>query len=318
LETTSGILVHYYLDLDNHLIDAQLRNKCEVELLALYQEAAKVFDVDFVILAMPSQEGGYKEVWQFLDKNNKPITSVSAIAIVLGFFLSTLPSQSDRLTQQLTRLQIEEKQLQIKKLKKELHETGGQPSHDFIEEAVSVLRGNNKTITRRSNFYKSLTFNQDVKGLGIGNVNYGGGLIDGERPISRKDFPRFVLQTNKLPPIVDENALIEIIAPVLDEGPYKWRGLYQGTPIIFSMTDDIFKASVMAETVSFKHGTKIQCVLVVYRRLDETGEENITGHSVTVVLSVGDGVNFDETSQGHEYKQLSEEQKAQGEMFDFD
>lgn len=315
MNVSSGILVHYYLNGEEHLIDAQLRNKCEAELIALYQEVARIFDVDFHVLAMPPHEGGFKEFWQFLDAHNRPITSLSAIAAVLGIFLTHVPTENDRLTEQLTRLQIEEKQLQIKKIKKEFHEIDEDHSPALIDQAAKVLRGNNKTITRRSNFYKNLSTNHDVRELGIGTVAPDGRLTADEVSIARKDFPRFVLKTNKLPPILDEKAIVEIIAPVLDEGPYKWRGLYQGSPITFSMTDDIFRASVMAETVSFKHGTTIQCVIEIHRKLDETGEEVVTGHSVPVVLGIGDENNIEETSQGNDYKQMRKEQKAQGDMF---
>jgi len=315
LEHTSGILVHYYLRDEGHLIDALMRNKCETELLALYTEAAKVFDIQFDIQAMPPHEGGFKDFWQMLGDNNKSITSASAIIASISIFISALPSDNDRLNQQLTVLDIQERQLQIKKLRNDLQDVNEENKSNLIESAVKVLKSNNRTITRRSNFYKNLTTTPDVKKVGVGETGSDGMLINEESTVQRKEFPLFILKTSKLPPIIDELALIEIIAPVVDEGPYKWKGLYQGQPISFNMRDMYYKDAVMSETISFKHGSKIQCVLEVFRKLDEAGEEIITGYSVPVVIGTGDSATIEETPQGSEYKQISKEKKAQGDMF---
>lgn len=310
----SGILIHYYFKGEQHLIDAHLRNKREAELLALYEEAAEILGVDLTVYAMPSKEGGYIEFWQFLADHNAAITSASAIVAAVSIFISHLP-KSDKLKRQLTQLDIQEKELQIEKLRRELRDMEGEASQKTLDAAVDVLNGDNKAVTRRSNFYKSLSTSQDVQQLGIGRIGLEGRLVEDEVKVKRKVFPHFVLKTNRLPPLIDEDAVIELISPVLGEGGYKWKGLYQGQAISFKMADEDFQSAVLEKSVSFNHGTNIQCELIVGRKLDETGEVVITGYTVSVVMGIGDEDGVEETPQGREHKHSIAEKNAQGDIF---
>ena len=65
---------------------------------------------------------------------------------------------------------------------------------------------------------------------------------------------------------------------------FKWKGLYQGTPISFSMKDTEFRNSVLREEISFQHGSVINCVLNIHREFDEIGDVVITGYSVVTVI----------------------------------
>ena len=125
------------------------------------------------------------------------------------------------------------------------------------------------------------------------------------------------LKSDELEPVVDENAKIEIIAPVLKAGKYKWRGIYQEESISFKVKDLTFKADVLAGGVPFINGTCIDCVLIISRKIDECGVEQNSGYTVQVVTKVHDEKASVETSQGRKYKQ----QKAlaigevQGDLF---
>lgn len=314
MNPTSGISVHYYLKDGKHLIDSNLRNKREAELLALYHQAALIFRVDLNVYTMPPENGGFIEAWQMLADHNAAITSCSAIVAALSIFISHVP-KTDRLKNQQTQLDIEKKRLEIEKLRKELHKPTELLTQETIEAVCEILSTDNKSVIRRSNFYKNLAIHPDVTTVGIANIGDDGKPIEEETTITRNLFPRFVLKTNKLPPIIDERAIIEIIAPVVGEGPYKWKGIYQEQPINFAMLDQDFRAAVLNEGVPFKHGTVIECELNIFRKLDEAGEEVITGHTVSVILGIGEGINIEETQQGNEHKQARVEEKTQRDIF---
>ena len=109
--------------------------------------------------------------------------------------------------------------------------------------------------------------------------------------------------------------MIEIVSPVLKAGNYHWKGVYQGKPISFPMTDAEFKNSVLRREVSFQHGSSIECVLQVSRKLDEFGEVVITGYSVPTVIQKVDGEQKFETTQGRRYKTHKKFKEGQIDLF---
>ena len=122
-----------------------------------------------------------------------------------------------------------------------------------------------------------------------------------------------VLVDNSLPTETFDGATIEIVAPVLKEGNYKWKGLYEGEAISFSMTDAEFKNAVLLEQVAFQHGSCINCVLQIHRKFNEIGEIEITGYSVVTVLDKTDGGKTHETPQGKKhraYKKFVQDQRG--------
>ena len=81
------------------------------------------------------------------------------------------------------------------------------------------------------------------------------------------------------------------------------------------MQDSAFRDAVLLENISFQHGTKIVCVLVMHRELDEIGEIKITDYAVTTVIEKVDGDHAIETIQGKEYRHAKKLAKSQGNLF---
>ncbi|MFL9966598.1 hypothetical protein PQR02_37675 [Paraburkholderia sediminicola] len=159
------------------------------------------------------------------------------------------------------------------------------------------LQMDSKVVTRRSNFYKQLLTYEKVTAVGFLPV-----LVDRPVPdeaiIERSQFNTFIMQTNALEPEVRE-AIIEIVSPVISEGNMKWKGRSNGEVISFAMSDRTFKQQVFRTEVSFQHGDSILCVLETDRKLDEVGNETVTGYRVTTVLDKIDGSGtVHETAQG--------------------
>jgi len=212
-----------------------------------------------------------------------------------------------------TKLSIQEKHLNIAKLKKELE--AGNVNDDAVEGIIESVNCNLKVMTRKSNYYKSLNHCHKVSKIGISKLTISNKVVGDEFVVKRPDFLKFVLHSNELTPIVVDNAVIEIISPVLKEGNYKWRGIYNGEPISFSMIDRVFKHDVLNKKISFQHGTTIECVLKCYRILDEIGNVVIKGYSVETVLSNINGTNTMETVQGKRYKFNKEQSESQQNLF---
>ena len=112
--------LHYFLKDDSHAMDALIRNKCETELLAIIFEISDIFGIEVNIESCAYKEGGLKEVWEFIGRNNNQFT---LLIVLLTLILSRVPlsdPEQDVLTKEVTKLTIEEKKLSIEKLKREL------------------------------------------------------------------------------------------------------------------------------------------------------------------------------------------------------
>ncbi|HOY87234.1 MAG TPA: hypothetical protein PL131_12905 [Methylotenera sp.] len=222
-------------------------------------------------------------------------------------------SQDDEMDIALKQLSIEEKKLSIQKLKKELEV--GVPNDKTIKSAALSINNDFKVLTRKSNFYKQLDGYEKIKGLGINALTLEEQPTQVEKFIPKSDFYKYILSTNDLPDEVIETAEIEIVAPVLREGRYKWKGIYQDELISFNMGDSEFKDDVLSKQVSFQHGAIIQCVLKISRELDESGEIVTNGFTVNTVISKIDGEQVNETSQGRRYKLSKKFIEGQDELF---
>ncbi|HEY9100994.1 hypothetical protein [Chitinimonas sp.] len=312
MESVEKLELHYHLKDQSHSMDALIRNRCEAEALAAFLEIAKSLGITVSIETSAYTEGGLREIWDFIGKNNNQLTLLLAIVVLIFSRVPVAPvsdAQMDNLNKEIAKLTLEEKRLAIEKLKQELKENN--VSKETLNTGAAAIQENVKIAVRRSNFYKNLVEYGKVTGVGISPVIE----RDIENYVDKSEFHKFVLSTNNLPVEIVEPATIEIVAPVLKEGNYQWKGIYQGELISFSMADDEFKFSVLARQVSFQHGSVIECVLKINRRFDAVGDIVITGYSVSVVLSVSDGENKNETLQGARHKAYKKFLKDQGELF---
>lgn len=300
---------HYYLKELSHSMDAIVRNKCEAEALAVFIEASKILGIPFSIESSARLEGGIREIWDFIGKNNNQLTLLLAVVVLLFSRIPVSDPEMDPLNKEVAKLTIEEKKLTIEKLKRE--SLAEKQSSSTVYECVSILESNIKIAVRRSNFYRVLGDYEKVTGLAVTRL----APESPEYYVDKSEFSKFVLATNKLPVEVVEYAVIEIVAPVLKEGNYQWKGIYNGEPISFAMNDSDFKKAVLNRKVTFQHGTTITVVLNIHRKFDEVGDVTITGFSVSTVVSIADGVLETETVQGKRYKENKWFSESQGNLF---
>lgn len=212
-------------------------------------------------------------------------------------------------------ISIKERELNMELLKKQLEESGNNPEKIDIEKAAALL-GSHKVEKHKSNFYKNLTEYQKVTKISTTLLTPENKQIREPFTVDRTDFIKYVLTSSELPAVLDDNASIQIISPVLKEENYKWKGLYRNAPIDFYMKDKAFKNSVIAEGVPFKNGTSIDCVLEIKRKIDDTGEIYSSSYSVIVVILKHDEHVTVELPQGIKYMKDKREMSGQLNLFD--
>ena len=297
--------MHYHLRDGSHAMDAVVRNKSEAEALAAFLYVAQQLGVSVQLESAAYGEGGLREVWQFIGQSKDQLGWILAIIVLLFSRYPVSDPEMDALNKQLLRITIEEKKANLEKLKKELK--SGEATAATAERAAGLLEGDLRIATRRSNFYRNLINYDKVTGVGFTALDPS--ARPDESTVPRADFIKFIQTSNNLPVEPIEDARIEIVAPVLKEGDYKWKGVYDGQAISFKMGDEVFKSSVLQGDVSFQHGSTIECVLNVHRKFDEVGEVVITGYTVATVVSKIDGGSVHETIQGKRHK-LSKQRAA--------
>lgn len=310
--------LHYFFKDDSHTMNAVIRNKCEFELLHLMNEIADIFDVHVIIETEAYGEGGLKEIWSFVGKNSNQITIV---LLILTLALSRLPVESEDplepLKKEEIQLSIEEKKLKIQKLKQELKQEASVDIEEVIDEVIDELNSHIKILKHKSNFYNNLVHYEKITKISAAMLDDNYRKIEKEKTVLRKDFNKFILKTDVLKPEVDDEAVVEIVAPVLKSGNYKWKGIYNKESISFYLKDKDFKTSVLKGGVHFKHGTFIKCVVEMDRKVSSIGEIIISGHSVTTVISKYDDVESIDTPQGKQYLRNKKAKKNQLTVFDY-
>jgi hypothetical protein len=301
IKQANKIELHYFLRDETHTMNAFIRNECEKELLTIFKEVILSLDIVLDIESESFKEGGLKEIWNFLGKNGIQITLVLTI---FGLILSRIPVEN----KELVKLQIENLELdnelkrqELKKIKNEI-KTEEQLTEDVVERVLEILDKDYKIIWHKSNFYKKLSFYPKVTKLTTQRLNEQREPVEQEKTVERNQFGNFILRSDTFPPNLDEEAVIDIISPVLKKGNFNWKGFYKGDIINFEMNDQIFKNSVLNKEIEFINGTAIKCVFQQNRKIDETGLVKVVQSKVITVIEIITGENYVATEQGKKYK----------------
>ena len=139
-----------------------------------------------------------------------------------------------------------------------------------------------------------------------------------KREVIKADFSNYIMTSDDLEPDSDENAVIEIISPVLKKGKYKWSGIYNGEVIQFTMKSNEFKTLVQTGQVLFKNGSSINCHLLTHKKVNAEGEVKITGYEVILVNHYFENDKPVETPEGKRNRQIREAESNQLTLFDYD
>lgn len=322
---TSIIELHYWLKGDSHIMDAFVLNKCEWELLHLLKEIANINDAELIIETEAISQGSIKQ-WFHIKINPSTKSKIKSFAI--GSLFTLLFSDIPKMTveqifelfnknPEMEKLLVEEKKIEIegKKLDNEIKrqelEKLKMENAKILKDTLERVSSNTKVQKRTSNFYEELLKEERINGIVINNYLENTNNIQSTVEIKREDFEKYILVSNELDSTIDENAIIEIISPVLKKGKYYWRGIYNGEVLNFKMGSNEFKTKVQLGEIEFKNGTNIRCVLEKKRRINNNGEEIISSYNIIKVLEIYNQKEVTETNEGRLYRKKKEAEDSQ-------
>ncbi|MEY8252179.1 MAG: hypothetical protein RPR91_07315 [Colwellia sp.] len=305
--------LHYFLDDNSHSMDARVRNQCEAHFLTLAYEAIEILGFDLQIEAEASSEGGVKDWWKVFGDNSAQIAIVIS---TLALIYSVVPKEDKELVElqkQDLMLSIQQRKLALAAIKKDA--ANKVITQTSIESAVLLINQSNKALVAKSNFFKKLVGYNKVTQLGVAAANDKGEIVLPEKVITKDSFPKYVLKTQKLKPVIDDEAVITVAAPGILEGYQSWKGTYKDQSFTFKMNDVDFQDDVIAKKYRFASGDAICCEFYTHKKLDQAGEIVTTGHSVEVVLDYLEGDVVTQTHQGRAYRLTKKQRDNQHELF---
>lgn len=310
-ENVNRVEIHYYFSDESHSMNALIRNKCESYLLGILKEISSVINGRLLIETEAFAEGGLREKYVLKGKNE----FLRAFAASVFHFVLPVEVNIEKVVSEENKQETKQR---IEKLRNDLKEY--QRDNDYkidMENAAILFSSNLKIIKLKSNFFRQINNSEKVTKVSVRLVDTEGNYTSKANTINRKRFNTYMLVADTLKPERDEAALIEIISPVLKTGSYKWRGIYvqSGKTINFAMKDNDFKNDVISQSIPFKNGTRIECILESTRKMNEFGETVVTGYSVITVNKKVDDQVVVETTQGKTARKKKEVQMQQLDLF---
>lgn len=315
-KTANKLQLHYWFSDKSHTMDALVHNKCERELLEITKAMATICGAAVKMETEPSAKGGLKNWLTISPKSEKktPHRKITLInALVAASMITPVNASVQPVATQLLATWMQAKELteeQKELLKQELLQLQAEAKDKF-----TLVDQSNLIKKRRSNFYELLRKYQKVKSISIVVEDSSRKPCSEEQFVLRDGFRNFILVSDHLKPVVLENVLIEIVSPVLSIGKFKWKGIYNGSPISFSMKSDEFITLVQTGKVEFKSGTTINCTLEIEKKINSEGIEKITSYNIVHVNSYQENGKSIETTEGKQQKQKPEVTKRQLDLF---
>ncbi|MCF2219936.1 hypothetical protein H9Q08_11525 [Chryseobacterium sp. PS-8] len=336
--------IHYWFKDNSHTIDAITLNKSQHEIIAILQEIAKELEEEILIEIEPYAEGGFKQIFKVLSKQEKKsATIISAVVLstITAILITPLTKIAEKTTEHIIdkafedknkviidnkkdslelrklELQNENIELQNKKLIEQLNQNQIEEANAKIKNVSTRLENNLVIKKRRSNFYEQLSNYDKIDKVSFRIEDKNSNYIS-EDFIKRKNFNRFILFSDIIEPQIINNAKIEIISPVLKKGYYKWTGIFKNESIPFSMKSVEFKELVQKGDVEFKNGFTISCELQVNKKVDNEGITKITGYEVLRVDNYFVNDKPVETNEGKKHRKLKEAETQMLKLFRYE
>lgn len=321
------IELHYWFENDSHTMNALTFNKCEKELIGIISEVAKTFNISIDIEVEPLQEGGLRS-WLNIttkkigDENYSQISVKKALIIGCVAALLTTPISSTISEicthtinkrfedEELKIIEKENAQLENEKLKLEIELLKKECNEEVSKMNQNVIKA------KRSNYYKSLNNDKKVVKISATIEDTNNQTIGETQTVHKHYFNNYIITNNDLESEVHENAIIELIAPILKRGKYKWLGVFNNEVITFEMRSKEFKTMVQTGQVEFKNGFFIDCLLQINKKMDSEGLEKISSYKVKRINEYTVSDKPIETPEGKSYRKKKEADQQQISLLD--
>jgi hypothetical protein len=289
IEKSDRLQFHYYFKDNSHSINSILRNECEKEILHIYKEISDTLGLKLVLESLPTEEGGFKETWRFIGKNSVQITLIISVAAVI---ISRFPVENKELTQlQIENLKLDNeiKRKELEKLNLDFLQEEKELNQQTVIDSVELVNKNYKISWRKSNLYKKLSNYPKVDSVEV--LRYDEEQPVGKpRKIPRREFSKFILNTDDLPKLELEKVTIDVISAVIKQGKFRWKGFYNNEIINFLMDDFVFKNQVLKGEINFSNRFSLEVEMTQDRKINQDGNIMNTNSIVhKVIASVDQG-----------------------------
>jgi len=312
-----SIELHYWLNNKSHAMDAFIQNECETEFLGILKEIANTFNVQICVETEPLANGGIRRWFRIISKNESKkavITTALVTTLVVTIITTPIATVLSEVTKHVVDKFFEDPEIKaLEKEKLKLEIVSLKIDTEYKRQKLNV---NVKITKKRSNFFQKLDSSPKVNQISLTLENNEKNKISNELFVKKSEFKNFVLVSDNLDPETIDNASIEIISPVLKKGGYKWRGIYKGEIISFSMNSNEFKTLVQTGKIEFKNGSSIRCLLLINKRMDTNGEEEIVSYDILRVNEYFENDQPIETPEYKKHKQVLEAEKSQTKLTD--
>jgi hypothetical protein len=310
------IELHYWFEDKTHTMDAVVQNRCEYEFLGILREIATTFNAEILIETEPLADGGLKRWFKIISKeeNRKAVITTSIIvSLTTAIFITPITTSVAKITEKVIERIFEDEE--VKELEKEKLKLEVEKLRQDIQRYNIQLNQSSVVKKKKSNFYEALENYHKVNKVSFVVENNDKYKIEDEKVVNRERFKEYILVSDDLEPVEIDNAIIEIISPVLKKGNYKWLGVFDDTSIPFNMKSKEFKTLVQTGEIQFKNGTSINCFLVIKKKVDNEGLEKIIGYDVLRVNNYFENDKPIETPEGKHYRQKIEADELQLKLF---
>lgn len=310
------IELHYWFNDNSHTMNAIVFNKCEYEFLGVAKEIFQKLKVDVEIETEPLGEGGLRSWFKFKSNDKNALKVGVALFLITNVLGTPLTTTLEELTRMAIQSVFESEEVKQLKEQKKIAEL----KYDIAKieaETVRLSRSIDENVVKkkRSNYYETISACNKVEKVTVS-------ITDGyksnsyfQKEINKVDFPNYIMTSDEIEPDNDENAIIEIVSPVLKKGKYKWTGIYNGEVISFTMKSNEFKTLVQTGKVLFKNGSSINCHLITHKKINAEGEVRISGYEVLLVNHYFENDKPVETPEGKRKRQIREDEEKQLKLF---
>lgn len=310
------IELHYWLNDNSHTMEAHIFNKCEYEFLGIANELSKALRLSVEIEVEPLGEGGIRAWFKFKKKTKDALKIAVLIFLLTEILGAPLKTTLEYLTKEVLERIFEDPE--IKRLEQEKKRAELELDIAKAKAETELLCRDideDKIKKKRSNYYETASQSQKIERISVIATDADKDFDFIKKDILAADFQQFIMTSDDVEPDFDENAIIEIISPVLKKGKYPWVGIYNGEVIQFKMKSNEFKGMVLSGKVPFKNGSSITCLLVTNKKIDNEGDIKVTGHEVNEVYNFFENDTPIETPEGKRKRQKREEEESMLSLF---
>ena len=277
--------LHYFLnDKDLHSMNARVHNECAKQFIQAIALLNKYLDEPIELEVFAKNEGGVKDLYKIIVKNPLLLIIITALitSAVNQFFTSNFSPAINHTEETKNRL---ENLLKIK----EAIKSGTLSSEEF-----DYIAENDKDLKKiKSNFFRSAKKEKRIDSIEIDAIKQENQTVFEKVTINSVDFDNCILPTELKSTITEADAKIHIVAPVLIQGRKDfWKGIYNGVPIEFRVSDKVFLENVYQHIIKFSNGTYINCSMKVTKTTSTIDDSEKISINVFDIVSYGDDENF--------------------------